>query len=175
MRKRPARKSVLIVGVTLAVAVLIGVVAWVNAGPVSAHPGYTCNPPEGHGLPGCHVDPTTTTEAPTTTTTQAPTTTTEAPATTTTQAPTTTTQAPATTTTQAPTTQAPGTDTDNPGTQGDDEEEQAEHSPKTGETTHGQGDLHRSNRGAEPWGWRLNPWHFVDGHGWRVDDTHGNR
>jgi hypothetical protein len=89
--------------VALSVAAAIGLATWVYVGPVSAHPGNTCNPPAGHGNPGCHVAATTTTTAkPTTTTTAKPTTTTTAkPTTTTTAKPTTTTVKPTTTTTKA--------------------------------------------------------------------------
>ncbi len=90
MRKRPLRWLFLAWGIACAVVLLVGVAAWVNVAPAHALPGNTCNPAVGHGLPGCHVDDTTTTTAPpqTTTTTAPPqtTTTTAPPQTTTTTA-----------------------------------------------------------------------------------------
>ena len=63
----------------LAVLVAIAVTAWLFVGPVSAHPGNTCDPEPGHGTPGCHVDVTdTTVAAPTTITTAVPSTVTTA-------------------------------------------------------------------------------------------------
>ena len=93
-------KRFIVVALIVVGAIALGLVGWSNAGPAAAKPGYTCNPAPGHGNPGCHVEVTTTTAAPTTTTTAAPTTTTTAaPITTTTLAPTTTTTLAATTTT----------------------------------------------------------------------------
>ena len=91
------------VSVALLVAVTIGLAASMYAGPASAHPGNTCNPPAGHGNPGCHVSATTTTVKPTTTTLK-PTTTTVQPTTTTTANSTATTKAGTPTTTVSSTT-----------------------------------------------------------------------
>jgi hypothetical protein len=96
------RKRYLALGLVLVGAAAIGLAGWGYAGPAGAHPGNTCNPGPGHGLPGCHVDATPTT-APPTPTTAPPTPTTAAP-TPATDAPTTTTDAPTTTTSTASTT-----------------------------------------------------------------------
>lgn len=87
MRRRKA------LTVALTVAAVIGLATWVYVGPVSAHPGNTCNPPAGHGNPGCHKAATTTTTAKPTTTTVKPTTTTVKPTTTAAKPTTTTTKA----------------------------------------------------------------------------------
>jgi hypothetical protein len=39
----------------------LGIAAWLSVGPASAHPGNSCDPEPGHGVPGCHVDVTSTT------------------------------------------------------------------------------------------------------------------
>jgi hypothetical protein len=99
------RKRYFALGLVLVGAAAIGLAGWGYAGSANAHPGNTCNPGAGHGLPGCHVDPTPVTDAPTTTTaaptpaTDAPTTTTDAPTTTTTSTASTTTTTSATSTT----------------------------------------------------------------------------
>jgi S-layer homology domain len=104
------RKRYLAVGLVIVVAVAIGLLGWGYAGPATAHPGNTCNPPAGHGNPGCHVSDTTTTAKATTTTAKA--TTTTAKATTTTAKPNTTTTKGSTTTTKgSTTTTAAGTTT----------------------------------------------------------------
>jgi hypothetical protein len=55
-------------GIVFAGIVAVGLSAWLYAGPASAHPGNTCDPEPGHGTPGCHVEATDTTAAPTATT-----------------------------------------------------------------------------------------------------------
>jgi hypothetical protein len=52
MSKRSIPRWLPAVGITLAVALAIGLAAWLNAGPVSAHPGYTCNPLAGTAFQG---------------------------------------------------------------------------------------------------------------------------
>ena len=145
---------------TLAVAVAIGLAAWLNAGPVSAHPGYTCNPAIGHGLPGCHVDATTTTTAQVTTTTtqQVTTTTTAQPTTTTTAEVTTTTTARPTTTTTSEDPATVTTDADGTTTDGDDDVGHVGHDGR--EREHRLGHSHRWPWDLRPWGWRLGLWHL---------------
>ena len=71
MGTRRLRTWVLGVSLTCVLAAAIALAAWAFAGPVTAHPGNTCNPPAGHGRPGCHVSPTPTTAKPKATTTTA--------------------------------------------------------------------------------------------------------
>jgi hypothetical protein len=83
-------------------ALAIGLASWIYTGPAAANGSMGCNAEAGHGTPGCHVEPTTTTAKPATSTTAKP-------ATTTTKASTATTKASTGTT---------GTTTSNTGTTG---------------------------------------------------------
>jgi hypothetical protein len=77
--KRPLRSLLLAFALVLVGALAIGLATWVYAGSATAHPGNTCNPPAGHGTPGCHAEAATTTAPAPTTTTAKPTTTTAKP------------------------------------------------------------------------------------------------
>lgn len=103
------RKRYLAFGLVFVGAVAIVLAGWGYAGPATSHPGNTCNPPAGHGNPGCHVEATTTTAKPTTTTAK-PTATTKA-STSTTKAGTSTTAGSTTTTAGSTTTTADSTTT----------------------------------------------------------------
>ena len=56
-------------GIAFAGLAAIGLVAWLYTGSAIAHPGNSCDPEPGHGLPGCHAVATTTTLTPSSTTT----------------------------------------------------------------------------------------------------------
>jgi len=51
----------LALGIVASVLVAIGMVSTLSMGSAVARPGNTCNPDPGHGLAGCHVEPSTTT------------------------------------------------------------------------------------------------------------------
>jgi len=85
--KKKRNLALTFVAIVIAAVALLG---WGLAEPADAKPGYSCNPPAGHGDPGCHV--TVTTKPPTTKPPAPPTTKPPAP-------PTTKRPAPATTTT----------------------------------------------------------------------------
>jgi hypothetical protein len=90
----------ILIACTIAVLVIATAIsAMLYIGPAVSHPGYTCNPPVGHGRAGCHRSVTTTTKRKITTTTVVQTTTTVAPTTTGTIATTTTSIPPVDTTT----------------------------------------------------------------------------
>jgi hypothetical protein len=67
-------------------ALAIGLAGWAYTGPAAANGSMGCNAEAGHGTPGCHVEPTTTTAKPATTTTAKPATTTTKASTATTKA-----------------------------------------------------------------------------------------
>lgn len=48
-------------GIALAGLLAMGLAVWLYAGPASAHPGDSCDPDPGHGLPGCHMEASATT------------------------------------------------------------------------------------------------------------------
>lgn len=173
MGKKHVRSLLIGWGIACGVAAAIAFAASMNVGTVSAHPGYTCNPAVGHGLPGCHVDDTTTTTAlSTTTTTEQPTTTTTAQQTTTTtaQSTTTTTEQPTTTTTQQSTTtttaeqptttttteQSTTTTTDSGTVTGDDESDASQNG---GEADEGPGDHHQPRHDHKRGDWLVRIWH----------------
>jgi len=62
--RSPHWKRVFTLAVMLAAATAVGLGAWFNVQPAQARPGNTCDPEPGHGLPGCHVETTTTSTAP---------------------------------------------------------------------------------------------------------------
>jgi formate dehydrogenase subunit gamma len=61
-------KRIVIVTLVALVIVAIGLLSRSLVEPAGAHPGYSCNPPAGHGSPGCHHSSTATTKPKTTTT-----------------------------------------------------------------------------------------------------------
>lgn len=62
--RSPRSKRFFTFVIVLAVAAAVGLGAWLNVQPAQARPGNTCDPDPGHGLPGCHVETTTTSTAP---------------------------------------------------------------------------------------------------------------